>query len=134
MGFNYGQEKKKFDAAWKKLREEYKAAGMSEESIQELHDFDLKTFRRTRVERMHTQPLSDSLFEGENDQCECMSALLDKFMDELSVNDKHHYNENPRFFWIDEIEDLELYEKITALPERDIDLITMVAKIGRAHV
>ena len=35
MGFNYGLEKRKFTEEWKKLYREYKAAGMSEEDIQD---------------------------------------------------------------------------------------------------
>ena len=35
MGFNYGLEKRKFTEEWKKLYSEYKAAGMSEEDIQD---------------------------------------------------------------------------------------------------
>ena len=36
MGFNYGLEKRKFTEEWKKLYREYKAAGMSEEDIQDI--------------------------------------------------------------------------------------------------
>lgn len=37
MGFNYGLEKRKFTEEWKKLYREYKAAGMSEEDIQDIY-------------------------------------------------------------------------------------------------
>lgn len=37
MGFNYGLEKRKFTEEWKKLYSEYKAAGMSEEDIQDIY-------------------------------------------------------------------------------------------------
>ena len=33
MGFNYAEEKKKFDKEWKKLQKEYEDAGMSPEAI-----------------------------------------------------------------------------------------------------
>ena len=39
MGFNYGLEKRKFTEEWKKLYSEYKAAGMSEEDIQDIYAF-----------------------------------------------------------------------------------------------
>ena len=47
MGFNYGLEKRKFTEEWKKLYREYKAAGMSEEDIQDIYAFDLNVFRKT---------------------------------------------------------------------------------------
>lgn len=40
MGFNYSKEKFIFDKEWERLREQYRKARMSEESIQELYDFD----------------------------------------------------------------------------------------------
>ena len=42
MGFNYSQEKKKFDVEWKKLRQDYEQAGMSEEAIRLLYEYDLE--------------------------------------------------------------------------------------------
>ena len=60
MGFNYGLEKRKFTEEWKKLYREYKAAGMSEEDIQDIYAFDLNVFRKIRTEFQRTQPLSES--------------------------------------------------------------------------
>lgn len=55
MGFNYGLEKKKFDSEWLQLKREYEAAGMEESAIQEMYEFDLKSFRRRRVDAVHEQ-------------------------------------------------------------------------------
>ena len=60
MGFNYGLEKRKFTEEWKKLYREYKAAGMSEEDIQDIYASDLNVFRKNRTEFQRTQPLSES--------------------------------------------------------------------------
>ena len=49
MKFNYGQEKKRFDKNWEALRKEYREAGMAEESIQAMHDFDWEDFKRERL-------------------------------------------------------------------------------------
>lgn len=54
MGFNYGLEKRKFTEEWKKLYREYKAAGMSEEDIQDIYAFDLNVFRKNRTECQRT--------------------------------------------------------------------------------
>lgn len=85
MGFNYGLEKRKFTEEWKKLYSEYKAAGMSEEDIQDIYAFDLNVFRKNRTEFQRTQPLSESSCDNGIEQGESMSALLKKFSSALSV-------------------------------------------------
>ena len=130
MKFNYSVERDKFTKKWEKLRKEYADAGMSESDIQKIYEFDLRVFRQNRTERRHNQPLTDSSFEIENNQGESMSSLLKKFQTELSVCHKHCFQDNRRFFWIDEIENDELYLKIITLAENDIDLITLIAFEG----
>lgn len=55
MGFNYGYEKKKFDSRWKRLEVEYCDAGMSEEQIAAMKEYDWAWF----CSQMHT-PLQES--------------------------------------------------------------------------
>ena len=47
MGFNYGYEKKKFDSRWKRLEVEYCDAGMSEEQIAAMKEYDWAWFFKT---------------------------------------------------------------------------------------
>lgn len=130
MGFNYASEKKKFTKKWDKLRKEYKAAGMSEQDIQVMYEFDLKVFRNNRNECNHTQPLLGNLYEDQFEQDETTSVLLKNFLNETSKSDKHCFQDNPRFAWIDELENYDLYTKICFLPKKDIDLITLIAFEG----
>ena len=95
MGFNYGLEKRKFTEEWKKLYSEYKAAGMSEEDIQDIYAFDLNVFRKNRTEFQRTQPLSESSCDDGTEQGESMSALLKKFSSALSVCDKYFSKVTP---------------------------------------
>ena len=44
MSFNKGYELKKFEAHWEKLRIEYAAAGMTEDAIQKMYDYDRQQF------------------------------------------------------------------------------------------
>ena len=125
MGFNYGLEKRKFTEEWKKLYREYKAAGMSEEDIQDIYAFDLNVFRKNRTEFQRTQPLSESSCDDGTEQGESMSALLKKFSSALSACDKYSFQSDPRFAWVDEMENDELYRKIISLPKRDMDLLTL---------
>lgn len=130
MGFNYGLEKRKFTEEWKKLYREYKAAGMSEEDIQDIYAFDLNVFRKNRTECQRTQPLSESSCDDGTEQGESMSALLKKFSSALSVCDEYSFQSDPRFAWVDEMENDELYRKIISLPKRDMDLLTLIAFEG----
>lgn len=57
-------------------------------------------------------------------------CVLKKFSSALSVCDKYSFQSDPRFAWVDEMENDELYRKIISLPERDIDLLTLIAFEG----
>ena len=103
---------------------------MSEEDIQDIYAFDLNVFRKTgRSSSAHSPsqkaPRDDGIEQGES-----MSALLKKFSSALSVCDKYSFQSDPRFAWVDEMENDELYRKIISLPERDIDLLTLIAFEG----
>ena len=39
MGFHYGYEKKKFDAEWTRLEQEYRAAGMDDRQIAAMKEY-----------------------------------------------------------------------------------------------
>ena len=112
------------------LKEEQAESGMSEEDIQDIYAFDLNVFRKNRTEFQRTQPLSESSCDDGTEQGESMSALLKKFSSALSVCDKYSFQSDPRFAWVDEMENNELYRKIISLPERDIDLLTLIAFEG----
>ena len=54
MGFNYAIEKAKFEREWTQLRVEYEKAGMSNEKINILHDYDWGKFQeRTDLRYSH---------------------------------------------------------------------------------
>lgn len=44
MGINFAYERKKFSETQQKLRKEYEAAGMTEEQILEMYEYDLHQF------------------------------------------------------------------------------------------
>ena len=41
MSFNNGKERRKLNAKWEHLRVQYREAGMSEDAIQAMYEFDL---------------------------------------------------------------------------------------------
>ena len=100
MSFNKGYELKKFEAHWKKLRIEYTAAGMTEDAIQKMYEYDRQQFNAERTHLERTQELSTDTFECSEDE---NSPLMKRYQDAISVTD--HYHETKSCFgWIGEIE------------------------------
>lgn len=76
MGFNYAHEKARFDREWEKTQQTYRAAGINEEAIQEMHDFDWSLFKKERIYQLHTQKLEGTDFGGEDSAQTDKSPLL----------------------------------------------------------
>ena len=129
MGFNYGLEKKKFDSEWLRLKREYEAAGMEESAIQEMYEFDLKSFRRRRVDAVHEQsydisfPTTTAIFSADT------NFLHPRLRPVLSTIDDYSYGEEC-FDWIDTVSNEHLYERLLLLSREDKQLLTMIVKDG----
>ena len=48
MSFNNGNERRKLNAKWEHLRVQYREAGMSEDAIQAMYEFDLGVLNAQR--------------------------------------------------------------------------------------
>ena len=79
MGFNYGLEKKNFDSQWAMTRKQYEDAGMSNEAIQAMYDFDWSVFNANRSYQNHTQEMAAPSFEQSEGS---YSPLMDKYQKE----------------------------------------------------
>lgn len=123
MEFNYAKEKQKFERHWKIVRQQYIAAGMNREAVEELYDFDWDWFKSQRRYISHLADLPDGVSVEDFPQ----EGV------ELSSGDTPlRYGttcaENVRQFrWIDEIEDERLVQKLIQLSEEDLELLTAVA-------
>ena len=49
MSFNNGNERRKLNAKWEHLRVQYREAGMSEDAIQAMYEFDLGVLNSERA-------------------------------------------------------------------------------------
>ena len=127
MSFNYGLERKKFDAEWDRLRKEYAEAGMSKAAIEEMYQFDLAAFNRKRSDANHEQPL-DGMQVNTEEVPEDRSPLLMRFSDKLSVTDVYAFS--GRYSWIESINNEELYIRLLALSDDDKELLTLFAMEG----
>lgn len=123
MGINFSRERKKFSEAQQKLRKEYEAAGMTQEQILEMYEYDLHQFNRDIAFYRHTQSLVDetnSDFEEEG-----RNTLLLKNLDALTVEQKH--SESEKYWWLDEIETSKLIQNLKQLSDEELDLIHKLA-------
>mgnify|MGYP002510830349 CR=1 FL=1 len=128
MKFNYGLEKKRFDAEWERLRREYLEAGMSEIAIKEMYEYDLKAFNRRRAVANHEQSLEGMRDSNLDEVSEDRNPLLIKFTAELSTSDTYFFE--GRYAWIETICNEELYIRISALSNDDKELLTLYVMDG----
>ena len=62
MAWINGLERKRFNEEQKRLAEQYRAAGMTEEQIEQMYQFDLVEFNSRRRFSEHTQQFSVASF------------------------------------------------------------------------
>ena len=126
MSFNKGYELKKFEAHWEKLRIEYAAAGMAEDAIQKMYDYDRQQFNseRTFVER--TQEFTAPAYEGSEEEA---SPLMLRYQEVITTTDTYHETKS-KFAWIGEIENERLLSALENLSEDDLKLLTLYVYAG----
>ena len=126
MSFNKGYELKKFEAHWEKLRIEYAAAGMTEEAIQKMYDYDRLQFNSERTFIARTQEFTAPAYESSEEEA---SPLMLRYQDAITVTDTYHETKS-RFAWIGEIENERLLSALENLSEDDLKLLTFYAYEG----
>jgi len=120
--YNYGLERKKFNAKWDKLGPEYAAAGMSEADIQVMYDVDWQEFKSERIYRIHTQPLECEFSESET-AAEDNSPLVHRQLERLSVK-QPDIRTWGRFDWVEDIDTPELTKRIKSLSQMDLEVLS----------
>ena len=126
MGFNYGLEKKNFDSQWAVTRKQYEDAGMSNEAIRAMYDYDWSVFNANRSYQNHTQEMAAPSFEQSE---ESYSPLMNKYQEAVSVTDTYRETKS-RFAWIGEIENERLLAALENLSEDDLKLLTLYVYEG----
>lgn len=128
MNWNNGLERKKFEDEQKRLAEEYRKLGMSEAQIREMYLYDLDWFNSKRCYYSHTQSFTSGAFnDGDEDSSD--SVLYKMFSAALSVAIDEYINHSP-YWWIEEIEDPLLVQKLKRLTGNDLDLLALFAFDG----
>jgi DNA-directed RNA polymerase specialized sigma subunit len=122
MGFNYGLEKRKYDAEWAKKRIEYVKAGMEQAAIDEMYEFDMEEFRNNRIFALHNQAVLPECFSDEDESDK--SSIINKFCKPTDIFDD--YISTSRYGWIEDIDDTALYKKLKQMSEEDLELLTLL--------
>jgi DNA-directed RNA polymerase specialized sigma subunit len=126
MSFNKSYELKKFEAHWEKLRIEYAAAGMTEDAIQKMYDYDRQQFNVERTHLERTQELSTDTFECSEDE---NSPLMKRYREVTTVTDTYHETKSG-FAWIGEIENERLLSALENLSGLDLKILTLYVYAG----
>lgn len=124
MSWNDGIERKRFESKMKKQAEEYRKAGMTEEQIKAMYEFDLEQYKSDRRYYSHTQPLEVQEMNDEGDEVE--DSFVRQFIDAFSTSDEDEYfRSSDRYGWINGIENTLLSEAIREMDPDEIEIITL---------
>ena len=122
MSFNKGYELKKFEAHWEKLRIEYAAAGMTEDAIQKMYEYDLAVFNDDRAHHRYDVEIPNAEdSENRNDYVEYVRAT--------TVTDTYHETKT-RFAWVGEVQNERLQSGLEKLSDDDLELLTLYVHEG----
>ena len=129
MSFNNGNERRKLNAKWEQLRVQYREAGMSEEAIQAMYEFDLSVLNSERAYAANTVAVCD----GEDDVDTRKAADLKQYEAAITVTDTYHETKSC-FGWIGEIENERLLAALEKLSKDDLKLLTLYVYEGYSTV
>lgn len=120
MEFNNGNERRKLNKKWERLRVQYQQAGMSEDAIQAMYDFDLGVLNSERSYVANTLAIVD---DGD-DNTGRKSSGFKQYEKAITVTDTYHETRT-RFAWVGEIKDKRLQEGLEKLSDEELRLITL---------
>ena len=107
------------------LRVQYREAGMSEDAIQAMYEFDLGVLNSERAYITNTMTVS-----GSADDCAAKETSdFKQYEKAVTVTDTYHETKS-RFAWIGEIENEQLLTALETLKVEDLEIITMYAYEG----
>lgn len=120
MEFNNGNERRKLNKKWERLRVQYQQAGMSEDAIQAMYDFDLGVLNSERSYVANTLAI---VGDGD-DSMGRKSSDFKQYEKAIAVTDTYHETRT-RFAWVGEIKDKRLQEGLEKLSDEELRLITL---------
>ena len=128
MKFNYQSELKKFKANQEEMIKMYQEAGMDEDAINKMLEYDWELFKKERTFCIHNQPMED--FDGNDSNCE-ETPLMKRFKENLSVEDEY-MNENI-FDWIESLDDVSLARGLKTLKPKQLEIMELLVVKELTH-
>ena len=125
MSFNNGNERRKLNAKWEQLRVQYREAGMNEDAIHAMYEFDLSVLNSERTYDANTMAVCD----GEDDVDARKAANLKQYEAAITVTDTYHETKT-RFAWVGEVQNERLHTGLEKLSDEDLKLLTLYAVSG----
>ena len=126
MSFNKGYELKKFEAHWEKLCVEYATAGMTEDAILKMYDYDRQQFNSERTFIERTQEFTAPAYESSEEEA---SPLMLRYQEAITTTDTYHETKS-KFAWIGEIENERLLSALENLSGLDLKILTLYVYAG----
>ena len=120
MSFNNGNERRQLNAKWEHLRVQYREAGMSEDAIQAMYEFDLGVLNSERAYITNTMTVS-----GAADDCAAKETSdFKQYEKAVTVTDTYHETKT-RFTWVGEIQNERLHAGLEKLSDEELQLVTL---------
>ena len=117
MNYNSGNARRVFRAHWNKLREEYRAAGMDEDAIEKMYEYDLAVFNDDRAHHRHDVAIP---IAGDEEN----QHALAEYEKATAITDTYHETKT-RFAWVGKIKDERLQAGLEKLSDEELQLITL---------
>lgn len=121
MSFTNAQKYYKYKKEQEKLREYYLSVGMSEDMIAQIFDFDDEVFRSDNRFNFHNQYIESCLLEDEDVDGE---GLVNNLRDNFIIF--QDFSELDILYWINEIEDPEIFQCLKKASKLELILLTLV--------
>ena len=129
MSFNNGNERRKLNAKWEHLRVQYHEAGMSEEAIQAMYEFDLGVLNSERAYITNTLTVSDTT----DDSTATETSDFKQYEKAITVTDTYHETKT-RFAWVGEVQNERLQVGLEKLSDDNLKLLTLYVYEGYSTV
>ena len=123
MEFNVAKERLKFFEEQDRLAREYRKAGMTEEQIKVMFDYDYEAFKKERVFCEHNIPIVLKGFGGKDtqmDESDLVYLNMEKFMAKTDT-----YDPADKYGWVEKVQDAKLYEALKNFSEKEIELMAL---------
>ena len=120
MSCNNGNERRKLNVKWEHLRVQYREAGMSEDAIQAMYEFDLGVLNSERAYITNTLTVSDTT----DDSTATETSDFKQYEKAITVTDTYHETKT-RFTWVGEIQNERLHAGLEKLSDEELQLVTL---------